>query len=61
MRFNMTATVLLLAALISCTATDERKPVGSLTEAPYLASLDEALAEAAKLDRPILLDFFTDT
>lgn len=60
MKFYVTTAVLMLAVLLACTATEERKPIGSLTEAPYFASYDEAVAEAGRLDRPVLLDFYTD-
>lgn len=60
MRLNSIAVATSTLVLLSCTATDQRIPVGDTEEAPFFASLPEAQAEATKLNRPMLVDFYTD-
>ena len=60
MRLNLIAVATSTLVLLSCTATDQRIPVGDTTEAPYFASFTEGRAEAAKLNRSMLVDFYTD-
>ena len=53
-KFSLAASVILIAS-VALAATESE-----ITKAPFYSSFDEAQASSAAMERPMLIDFYTD-